>query len=546
VNHKAQIGILVFVCLAMAFLAGCGSTPTTPVYSYSVSGLEMSNPQGSGPYYYAIAGSVAIDNQGNVVGGEQDFNDGAGNTSPGDAGATPTPDTIQATKAALVLTNGQGTLTLTTNNPNIGVNGVETFGVQFVNQKHALIVQYDGTATSSGSLDLQTLPNQLNGSYAFAMNGMDPDYEPVAFGGVFTTGSNGSTFSGVYDENDAENGVSTGNLFPQGVAISAPDSYGRGYITGLGEGVPTSIVYYVVGAEVARLIDVDTTDAGLGSAFGQGSTTYSNTSLTSSVFALQSNSHGNLYAAAGQITSPAGGVYQSGIADEDEQGYVQSGVSISGTYSISNAVNESTYNGYGNLQILSEDEDFNIANLGVYVTDPSLNLSDPNNSTGGGGALIVDLDDAIPGTGIMVPQTDTTTANFTGSYAYGAQEYFCDFCEFDVAGQATMTAGTFNGSGLISAPDGFVFEEDGTAIESTATLTGNPLPDSNESTTGRYTLMTENETENPLILTVAQDPIDFDVVIYQASGGQLFWLNEDDYSIFLGPIQQQGSLTSLP
>jgi hypothetical protein len=91
-----------------------------------------------------------------------------------------------------------------------------------------------------------------------------------------------------------------------------------------------------------------------------------------------------------------------------------------------------------------------------------------------------------------------------------------------------------------------VFEEDGTAIESTATLTGNPLPDSNESTTGRYTLMTENETENPLILTVAQDPIDFDVVIYQASGGQLFWLNEDDYSIFLGPIQQQGSLTSLP
>jgi hypothetical protein len=47
-------------------------------------------------------------------------------------------------------------------------------------------------------------------------------------------------------------------------------------------------------------------------------------------------------------------------------------------------------------------------------------------------------------------------------------------------------------------------------------------------------------------LTVAQDPVDFDVVIYQASGTQLFWLNEDDYSIFLGPIQQQGSLATLP
>jgi hypothetical protein len=39
---------------------------------------------------------------------------------------------------------------------------------------------------------------------------------------------------------------------------------------------------------------------------------------------------------------------------------------------------------------------------------------------------------------------------------------------------------------------------------------------------------------------------DFSVVIYQANGGQLLWLDEDDYSVFLGSLQQQGSLTALP
>ena len=35
---------------------------------------------------------------------------------------------------------------------------------------------------------------------------------------------------------------------------------------------------------------------------------------------------------------------------------------------------------------------------------------------------------------------------------------------------------------------------------------------------------------------------------YQASGGQLFWLDEEenDDSVFLGSLQQQGSLIGLP
>jgi hypothetical protein len=48
-------------------------------------------------------------------------------------------------------------------------------------------------------------------------------------------------------------------------------------------------------------------------------------------------------------------------------------------------------------------------------------------------------------------------------------------------------------------------------------------------------------------ITVSADP-NYTTVIYQADGGQLFWLDEDanGVSVFLGTLQQQGSLTGLP
>ena len=38
----------------------------------------------------------------------------------------------------------------------------------------------------------------------------------------------------------------------------------------------------------------------------------------------------------------------------------------------------------------------------------------------------------------------------------------------------------------------------------------------------------------------------FDTIIYQASASQLFWLEYDDNSVFVGPIESQGSLTGVP
>ncbi len=99
---------------------------------------------------------MGFDLSGNVLGGEQDYNDGQnGFTSP-----TGPPRIINPTGSSMTVdsTTGTGTLVLdvSASNPNVGVNGIEKFAVQFVNASHALITQFDGSATSSGSLDLQT------------------------------------------------------------------------------------------------------------------------------------------------------------------------------------------------------------------------------------------------------------------------------------------------------------------------------------------------------------------------------------------------------
>jgi hypothetical protein len=525
---------------------------SVPTFAFYGSGIEV------GPNFYTFAGSVGIDVLGNVTGGELDFNDGAGNTSPGEP---TTPDTITATPLALVTTGfaGQYTLALTTSNTNLGVAGVITLGVQFVNSNHALITQFDGTATSSGSLDLQTIaPISASAGFAVTLNGVDPNYAPLTMGGVFKTDTTGTTItSGVFDDND-DGVVTTGTVFPAGVTISAPDPNGRGTITNTGPGLPTTIAYYIVGPEVLRLIGVDVaaeggvTDAVIGSAFGQGTATFTNgaasTALASSVFGVLDTPWNGLYGALGSFVvppTPTGNFL--GIADNDEAGDVFSGVIIGGSYTISNSVNGTAYNGYSNLQITTANLG-DVTNLGLYLTDPTLNLEDPNNSSGqaaatAAGALVVDLDPGLTGSGVLIPQTNTAPGDFTGSassYAFGGQA-FGNFGEIDFAGVGGFTAGAFSGTGLLSDP---FFGFGANAANAGVTFTGAPLADTTpaESTTGRYTMFTFNTTPNPLVVTeVAGAPVDFDVVIYQASGTQAFMLNEDEGSVFLGPIEQQGA-----
>ena len=516
-------------------LTNTAVVPNSTKFSFSLSGLEAAN---KGPHFYALAGSVAIDASGKVLAGEQDYNDASGLTSP-----QPSGDTITGGSLSVNATTGQGTLTLITNNANLGTSGTETLGVQFVNVNHALILQFDGTATSSGSMDLQTLPSKLSGGFAFTLSGEDSDQFAVEYGGVFSiSGSN--IENGSYDEQDDGDAPKLATAFSG--TISTPDGFGRGSIAGTGlGGSPIAINYYIVGPEAIRIIDVDASDTGLGSAFGQGTGTFSAASLGSSVFAVEGNPDGSVFALAGMFaTVPAGPAFQGVIDYDNESGNLIRGLPVSGTYSIAS-------NGYGSLTIPELNDE--PCTLGIYLTDPNLNLNDPNNTASGlGGALVVSLDQFIgsAGSGVLIPQTDTAAVSFAGNYAFGAQDYndlndSANGWEFDFVGQGSVTGETLSGTGLLSDPFSTLQVLTGSsATYSEAGFSGTPLADPNHA--GRYTMSSNNPTPNPLIITLPTDPnsrFDFNVTIYQANGGQLFWIGEDSFGTFLGPLEQQGSLS---
>ena len=159
---KCRILIASLAAVAGLFFAGCTNTPhpkgggggvTFANFTFYVTGLESGTVSGTpqdGPNFYAIAGVVILNSNGDVTGGELDYNDAFGVTSPA----------TKITGGSLTQTAGmqQGVLTIATSNAALGASGTLTFAIQVINDNHGLIIQYDGTATSSGSFDLQISP----------------------------------------------------------------------------------------------------------------------------------------------------------------------------------------------------------------------------------------------------------------------------------------------------------------------------------------------------------------------------------------------------
>jgi hypothetical protein len=487
-------------------------------FSFYVTGKEANDAGDT----YSIAGVVTIsaDGSGTVLGGVEDYNDGDGITSP-------QPDGDSIAGGSLVMTDdssGNGILTLMIpGNTKLGVNGMESFAVNFPNSSHALITQFDGTATSSGSLDLQTLTAiPTSGAFSFAASGAGIDGEPVADGGVFTI--TGVTILGIVDVND-------GGDFLRNTAFSGilgpSDSFGRGSVTN-NAAFPVSLNYYVVAPEVIRIINVDKTDTAVGSAFGQGANpNFSNASIRRSVFSLENNPSG--YAAAGQFSTLQGQATTSdfnGVGDLNElDGSMLTAAPITGTFSLGS-------NGYGTFDFNGGFGD--ITTLGLYAVDPALNILDPNNpSAGGGGAVLAEMDGNLVGIGALLPQTDITVTDFAGFYAFGAQgQTFSGFDEFDFLGGATVSEAktAFAGTGFLSDP----FATLTGGVESrTATFTTTAISDG--ANPGRYTL-------NPIAVASTGSefsPFEFTTVTaYQADGQQLFWVEVDLHNEFGGSLQQ--------
>jgi hypothetical protein len=503
-------------------------------FSFYVSGVAL-NDEGHDPYDIAGAVAIATDGSGTVTGGVQDYSDG-------DRIASPEPQGDAITSGSLVMAaNGLGTLTLVTNNSKLGVAGTETFAVAFANSSHALIAQFDGSATSSGSLDLQTSTALPTGPFSFVVAGSGSNDEPLVYGGVFTVEAGGN-ITGIGDVNDGGD-VSLGTPIPAGAMLSTPDSFGRGTIT-TDTVIFGTVNYYVVGLKAFRIVETELGETAVGSAYSQGANgNFSNASIGTSVFSLGQSI--DFYSAAGQFTvNPAASAKNvsasvthtgasavsasnfSGVGDLNEvDGPLLPAAPINGTYTLA-------ANGYGSMTFAEGFGD--VAFLGIYAVDPALNILDPNNTTdttAEGGALVAEMDANLVGMGAVLPQTDTAFADFHGAYTFGAQgrSGSADGFEFDYLGGTNVTAGSFAGTAALSDPFAALT---GTAGEfSKITLTGTAERDASHG--GRFTFA-------PLAVSSTDfaSPVNLTVTAYQASAGQLVWVQMDQNFESGGTIEQ--------
>ena len=549
--------LVVLVALCVSGVVGCGGGSIFRPGVKSANFTFYAIGEDSAAPVYCIAGVVAIANNASkdgsfaVTGGVQDYNNGDTIVSP-----QPSGDKITGGNLSIGA-NGTAVLTIITNNTAVGVDGTETFIAVFPNSNHALITQFDGSATSSGSIDLQTSTALPSGSFAFTSAGAfstdGETFSPAAFGGVFTVASGSVT--GSVDTNIG--GTVNRSVAITGVTFTKPDSrFGRGTVDGL-TSTHSNLNYYVVGPEVVRFIDVDsaTADTAVGSAYGQGANpNFSSGDIVLSVFSFSNAFTG--YAAAGEfftfaddgvakpaITKPAkgpvvsdGGVACSGtgtcilqaVGDLNEL-FAENPVQLVSTHF--NGSFQLPANGFGTMTF---EEGFgDTANFGIYAIDPTLNILDPNDTTDTlGGVLIAEMDETLVGTGSVVPQSDIVVADFSGTYAGGGSGNSIQFTadEFDFLTLATVTEPGGGFTGLVGISDPFEALTDSVILTTDASFTGAAVPD--QTANGRFTL-------NPLALSAPEfDTINMAVGIYQASGSQLFWVETDSDTYFGGSLEQ--------
>jgi hypothetical protein len=468
----------------------------TGTYIFFANGTDTSQEPTS------VAGSIVINGAtGTVASGEQDyFDDASGDIFPDDP---ITGGTI------VVGSGGRGTLTLTpTSAP------AETFSITVVNNKHILITEFDSNATSNGALDLQTAPTSIpTGNNAYAL--VDASFAN-AFGGVLT--SNGTIATATESDDDLE-GTQDFDFTTMTVAFTAPDPSGRGTVTFVDPnlGPPFTLAYYVVGPEAFRLIEFDGVGFATGSMYGQGTGTFSGASLGSKfVFGQAGISDGGsgigIYSAAGQFAGNGTSAFTSGVADVNlgDGAPVLAGSLTTGTTYFVKA------DGYAGVALTGTNTD-GLANFGVYLVDPAINVADPNNTSGGGGAVMLDLDVTEIGVGIVAPQA--TTPTFSGNFAFSLDGVISDSDSswYSLLGEVTSD-GTSKVAGLAD------YNELEIGLTPGVTLAGTYTADATNA--GRSTMqLTINGAATPNNLT-----------LYQASSSLVLQIDVDSPSPAVGTI----------
>jgi hypothetical protein len=488
-------------------------------------------------------GSIGFDGAGNVLGGVEDivapkYNDQA--------------DPILATGATgsvsayTVDPSGHGTVVMST------AHG-ETLHMSLVviSPTHAVVIEQDGEP-GSGTMDLQTPAtggfsvSQISGAYSFTMEGIDAVTIPapnLSFGGTFISDGASSITSGTIDVNSVGSVSSSAFTGASGSTISTPpDTNGRGLLRFVPPSGATpasqarSFIFYIVSSKVLRLLENDNVAFMGGSAYAQGSAT---TTLSGNYVYQHSgwnpaiaNPPTGRTVAAGQFSVASGSsTFSGGFSDANTTNpggtppttgsaglavsngsYTISTTTLSGTLDLTDAAGASTFN--------------------MYMVDPTLNILDPNSTTGGGGGLLLHTDGSINGTGVLIPQ-QTATA-FLGNYALNLNNSIAGTTpnELDLAGVFTGD-GTLNFGGAAN----FALADYDQVNSSPTPILGAPLsgtfamdPAHSNRATGTFTVNIPTGAVSPVnypFIPGLTPPVTLKAAFYQVSNSEAFIVETD-------------------
>jgi hypothetical protein len=490
-------------------------------------------------------GSVILDGTGKVSGGVEDVVSPTRDdqNDPILATGATNPNThLPSVSAYSVDPSGHGQIIMSTlQGETLTISFEITSGNSSGVTTHAEVIEADGTGgeagdPGSGSLDLQSTSATISGAYSFTVTGVNATspYPVISLGGVINV-TNATTIGGSIDT--VFGGVFTSASITQGNLLTGPDANLRGTFSIVAPGAPTpshSFTYYAVSSKVLRIFDNGGSSFTGGSMYSQGSSP--STGLSNSyVYQHSGWSTAGRTVAVGQLTASSGTI-SGGFSDSNSGGKSaitpKTPTAVSGSYAAS--ATES-----GTINVTAFTDAAGSSTFNVYPVDPTLNILDPNNSTGGGGALVLHTDAGINGTGILLPQVSPKV--FSSNYAVNLLNAIDTPTpnEVDLVGILTSDGSANFTANLADYTQASVTP----APQIDTPLSGTFTADPNHS--GRYTgslsvtSLASGYSYPTAVSTPTATKNTFNVAIYQATTSQAFVIETDNQAITIGQIVQQ-------
>ncbi|HUO34704.1 MAG TPA: hypothetical protein VMU43_06915 [Candidatus Acidoferrum sp.] len=417
-----------------------GQKSLNGTYAFAYTGDD-----GSG--YFSVAGSFAASGTGTITGGVADSAD-LGQFAAG-VPITGGSYTVSANGATVI---------------NLTINGTTlTLQASLMNNQHGLVIEYDNTATGSGTIDLQNPADfTISGPFVFTFSGADGiGPGPLGVAGKFTASSgnipNTNAIVDVNDSGDVNNNCPNLNC---NVVPGLPDTtlsgsyqldqnnlaYGRGTMTLNASYFSTftfsgttqvTFAFYVVDHTHIHLIEIDNNAFTNGDIY-QGASGNGGFGVTilpkgNYPFAVGGASSNGAYVAGGIYTSDGNGNVTGGIFDNNSGGQqINSGLAINQcAYTVDSAT--------GRVDVLLSLKSGNgcttpsttVDEFAVYPT--ALSQASPSEPS----AVMVELDNNFVTSGISYAQNGTPVGA-SGSFA------------FNITGQGAFknTPGTFQQDGV--------------------------------------------------------------------------------------------------